>query len=124
MEFLAINRLPSSAANDRLGPVVLDHLRWVARGLRTGDIVRAGRWGHGGMCIIEAPDETSAVRLLGEDPLVASGLVEVEMAEIVPATDLEPMPLTGSGVPASGLSLRSSKPDPSRLPAPNALRTE
>jgi hypothetical protein len=106
MEFLIVNRLRDSA-DERLGPAIRDHLRWVTHGLRTGDIVRAGRWGRGGMCSIEAPDETSAVRILGEDPLVAEGLVDFEMAAITPATDPEIVASDPSDVPTGSLSERS-----------------
>ena len=84
MQFLAVNRPRPTTTTDQLGPVIPDHLRWVTHEQRTGHIVRAGRWGNGGMCIIEAPDDASAARIINEDPLVAAGLVDVEMAVIVP----------------------------------------
>jgi uncharacterized protein YciI len=85
MEFLTINRPHPGADSEQLTAVIPAHLRWVDRGLRTGDLVRAGRWGRGGMCIIEAPDEAAATRVLREDPLVIAGLVDVEIAAIVAA---------------------------------------
>ncbi len=85
MEFLAVNRPLDTATGERLSSTIPDHLSWISRGLRTGDIVRAGQWGRGGMCIIEAPDESSALRILGEDPLIVNGLVDVELAAIVPS---------------------------------------
>lgn len=103
MEFLIVNRLRDSA-DERLGPAIRDHLRWVTHGLRTGDLVRAGRWGRDGMCIIEEPDETSAATILGADPLVAEGLVDFEMAAITPAADAEVVASDASDVPAGGLS--------------------
>ena len=83
MEFLAINRPRPSADSEQLTAVIPAHLRWVDRGLRTGELARAGRWGHGGMCIIEAPDEAAAATFLRGDPLVIEGLVDVEIAAIV-----------------------------------------
>jgi len=84
MEFLAISRPVPGAAHDRIGSRIPDHLEWVARQLHVGDIIRAGRWGKGGTYTVVAPDEATATTIVGEDPLVASGLVQVEMAVIVP----------------------------------------
>ena len=85
MEFLAINRPLPTATLQRLDAAVPDHVRWVNDRLRTGELTRAGRWGTGGMYIIEARDQITADRILGEDPLVAAGLVTVEIAAIEPS---------------------------------------
>jgi uncharacterized protein YciI len=84
MEFLAINRTLPTATRQRLDAAVPEHVRWVTARLDTGDLIRAGRWGTGGMCIIDARDQAAADRILGEDPLVSAGLVTVEIAAIEP----------------------------------------
>jgi len=84
MEFLAINRPTPTATRHLLDAVVPDHVRWVGEQLRAGALIRAGRWGTGGMYIINARDHVAADRVLGEDPLVSAGLVSVEMAAIEP----------------------------------------
>ena len=86
MEFLAINRPLAGTTHEDLAAVIPDHLRWIAHGLAAGRIVRAGAWGHGGMCIIAAPDQDGAERILRGDPLLTHGLVDVEMAAITPTT--------------------------------------
>ena len=62
MEFLAINRPRPDADSEQLTAMIPAHLRWVDHGLRTGELVRADRWGHGGMCLVEAPDGECGIR--------------------------------------------------------------
>ena len=84
MEYLAINRPIRPLKGPSLSTVLEAHGRWIDTGFRSTVIVRAGRWGSGGMYILEARNEQEATAIVKSDPLVASGLVEVEMDAIKP----------------------------------------
>ncbi len=85
MYFLAINKAKDGTTREQVGAVVPAHVQWVKQKLDDGVLLQAGAWGRGGgMLIAKAGDEASARQLLEEDPLVAAGLVNVEIGEFFP----------------------------------------
>lgn len=51
--------------------------------LAAGVLVQAGKWGdNGGMIVVKAESRGEADKIINQDPLVQSGLITFETAEI------------------------------------------
>ncbi len=85
MYFLAVNRIKPEIAPDLVAQVIPKHIGWVAEQIERGVIGQAGKWGEdGGVTILKAADIDEARRLLDRDPILSSGICEVELERFWP----------------------------------------
>lgn len=83
MYFMSINKLRPGIDHAEFNKVIGPHREWVKRQIAAGVIVQAGKWGdNGGMIIVKAADRAEADRIVDRDPLVQSGLISFETAEL------------------------------------------
>jgi len=83
MYFMSINKFKTDADLSRINTVIAAHREWVKRQIAAGMIVQAGKWGDGGgMIIIKAGTREEADVIVNDDPLVQSGLIAFETAEL------------------------------------------
>ncbi len=85
MFYAAINRPRPHATGEAIAAVIPDHIAWIEQQLAAGSLVQAGKWGtDSGIWIIRAGSEGAARALLGDDPLLCSGLFDIELGEFLP----------------------------------------
>lgn len=85
MYFLMTNHVKENIEFEKLKPVINDHIRWTKEQINSGTIKQAGKWGEmGGMAIIEAENLSLAERIISEDPLVKSTLINYELERFYP----------------------------------------
>ena len=85
MFFLAINRAKPDARTEAIGEVIPAHIDWIKRSIAGGALVQAGKWGEGGgVLVVRAASQEEARAVIGEDPILKSGLFDVEIAQFAP----------------------------------------
>ena len=90
MYFLSINHVRPDASSEELGKIIPLHVAWTRKQIESGSIAQAGKWGEaGGMAIVKAGDLRAAEKLLKDDPLVASGMVDCETGQLYPDVPIE-----------------------------------
>jgi len=86
MYFMSINKFKPNPDPALINKTIPVHREWVKQQIAKGVIVQAGKWGDsGGMIVIKAQTREEADRLADQDPLVLSGLITFETAELHPA---------------------------------------
>jgi uncharacterized protein YciI len=89
MYFLFVDKIKEGINHQALENVIPAHIEWIGRNTEAGHIVQAGRWGDiGGMVVFRGEEEPAIRDLLAEDPLVASGLIEWDLAPFYPQRDI------------------------------------
>ena len=89
MYFLMTNHVKKNIEFEILKLVINDHIRWTKEQIKDGSIKQAGRWGEiGGMAIIEAETQTVAEKIISEDPLVKSNLINYEFERFYPDVEI------------------------------------
>jgi len=90
MYFLAINKVKQGADTGELMAIIPQHVRWTMEQIGKGVVAQAGKWGeYGGMILFSAEDAESARNFLNGDPLINSGLVDVEMERLYPDVQIK-----------------------------------
>ncbi len=85
MIFLSTNQIKQGAQPDKIRKTIPKHIQWVKEQIAAGTVVQAGKWGKsGGMCIISAEDKKTALELMGNDPLIETGISEMILDEFYP----------------------------------------
>jgi uncharacterized protein YciI len=83
MYFMSINKFKPDADLSRINTVIAAHREWVKKQIAGGKIVQAGKWGDwGGMIVVKAGTREEADAIVNDDPLVQSGLIAFETAEL------------------------------------------
>ncbi len=86
MYFMSINKFKPGGDRALINKVIPMHREWAKKQLATGVLVQAGKWGdNGGMIVIKAGSREEADKVVNQDPLVESGLITFETAELHPA---------------------------------------
>jgi uncharacterized protein YciI len=90
MYFLSINKIKLDADRTQIAKVIPLHIQWTKKMTVEKRIIQTGKWGDfGGMAIIKAESIAEAEKILGEDPLVQSGLIAVETAQLYPDVEIK-----------------------------------
>lgn len=90
MFFMAINRIRKESAGPETAAAISSHVAWTKRMIAGGMMVQAGRWGErGGMAILRAESIEQARGLVEQDPLVTSGVVDLELARLYPDVEIK-----------------------------------
>lgn len=85
MYFLMTNHVKKNIEFEKLKSVINDHIQWTKEQIGSGSIKQAGKWGEiGGMAIIEAENLSIAEKIISEDPLVKSKLLNYELERFYP----------------------------------------
>jgi uncharacterized protein YciI len=83
MYFMSINKFKPNGDRDLINKTIPLHREWAKQRLAAGVLVQAGKWGDsGGMIVIKAGSREEADRVVNDDPLVKSGLITFETAEL------------------------------------------
>lgn len=89
MYFLMINHVKKNIEFEKLKPVITDHIQWTKEQIDSGRIKQAGKWGEtGGMAIIEAENLLIAEKIISEDPLLKSKLLNYELERFYPDVEI------------------------------------
>ncbi len=89
MYFLAVNKVKQNVEPAKIGAVIPPHVQWLKECVAEGTVVQAGKWGDsGGISIVRADSLTDAMEILKNDPLVQSGLITFETAELHPLVEM------------------------------------
>jgi uncharacterized protein YciI len=90
MYFLSINKIKFDADRIQIAKVIPLHIQWTKKMISEKRIIQSGKWGDfGGMAIIKAESIAEAENILGEDPLVQSGLITVETGQLYPDVEIK-----------------------------------
>jgi len=85
MTFLFVNRVRPDASPADLADVIPPHIQWLKARMSEGSVTLAGKWGEiGGAVLAEVGSLAAAKEMFEADPLVASGLVDWDVAEFHP----------------------------------------
>jgi len=83
MYFMSINKFISNADPTLINKIIPLHRAWVKDQIAAGVLVQAGKWGDsGGMIIVKAETREAAESVVNKDPLVQSGLITFETAQL------------------------------------------
>jgi uncharacterized protein YciI len=83
MYFMSINKFKSNADPALINKTIPLHRDWVKEQLAAGVLVQAGKWGDsGGMIVIKTDTKEDADSVVNQDPLVQSGLITFETAQL------------------------------------------
>ncbi len=86
MYFMSINKFKPGMDRIQINKVIPLHREWAKKQLAAGVLVQAGKWGdNGGMIVVKADSREEADKVVNQDPLVESGLIMFETAELHPA---------------------------------------
>jgi uncharacterized protein YciI len=89
MYFLVVNKPRAETDPKAIAEIVPAHIRWIEEQISFGNVVQAGKWGgSGGVVILRAENAQQAEALLQQDPVVQSGLFEIETGEFHPDVKL------------------------------------
>jgi uncharacterized protein YciI len=89
MYFLFVDKIKKDADHARFPQVIPGHIAWIEQQMQAGHLVQAGRWGEiGGIMVFRGEEEAAIRELLKSDPLVASGLIEWDLAPYHPHRDI------------------------------------
>ncbi len=85
MFYLAINQARPDADFSKIGVVIPAHIKWVNERLADGHLLQAGKWGNGkGIWVLKAESREEAIEFLSDDPILRSGLFDVEINQFLP----------------------------------------
>ena len=86
MYFMSINKFKPGAEPALINKTIPLHREWAKKQLAAGVLVQAGKWGDSGwMIIVKAETREEADSVVNQDPLVQSGLITFETAQLHPA---------------------------------------
>lgn len=86
MYFMSINKFKSNADPALINKTIPLHREWAKQQLSAGVLAQAGKWGDsGGMIVVKAETRAEADSVVDQDPLVKSGLITFETAQLHPA---------------------------------------
>ena len=83
MYFMSINKFKPGTDPALINKTIPLHREWAKKLLAAGVLVQAGKWGDsGGMIVITAETREEADGIVNQDPLVKSGLITFETAQL------------------------------------------
>ena len=83
MHCMSINKIKPNADPALINKTLPLHRQWAKDQLAAGVLVQAGKWGDmGGMIVIKAETREEADKVVNQDPLVQSGLITFETAQL------------------------------------------
>ena len=86
MYFMSINKFKPDADPALINKTIPLHRQWAKDQLAAGVLVQAGKWGDiGGMIVVKAETREEADSVVNQDPLVQSGLITFETAQLYAA---------------------------------------
>ena len=86
MYFMSINKFKPNPAPALINKTIPLHRQWAKDQLAAGVLVQAGKWGdNGGMIVVKAETRAEADSVVNQDPLVQSGLITFETAQLYAA---------------------------------------
>lgn len=83
MYFMSINKFKADAEPALINKTIPLHREWAKKQIAAGVLAQAGKWGdNGGMIIVKAETREEADSVVNRDPLVQSGLITFETAQL------------------------------------------
>jgi uncharacterized protein YciI len=90
MYFLAINRLKLGTGPEGLNQWLPQHQEWVTDLTKKKVMVSAGKWGNvGSAFLFKAENLQKAHAILAQDPLMLHDMVDYQMHEFYPETEIK-----------------------------------